>query len=37
VVLLGAAVVLVRRRPPAGDAEDLTEPEKARLAALTDN
>ena len=36
VVLLGAGIVLVRRRP-AADAEDLSEPEKARLAALTDN
>jgi cytochrome c-type biogenesis protein CcmH len=37
VVLLGAGILLVRRRPPAAEAEDLSEPEKARLAALTDN
>ncbi len=38
VILAGAGLVLVRRRRPATtDAEDLSEPEKARLAALTDN
>jgi cytochrome c-type biogenesis protein CcmH len=37
VVLLGAGIVLARRRPTTADAEDLSEPEKARLAALTDN
>jgi cytochrome c-type biogenesis protein CcmH len=37
VVLLGAGIVLLRRRPPASDPDDLSEPEKARLAALTDN
>jgi cytochrome c-type biogenesis protein CcmH len=37
VVLLGAGIVLARRRPATTDAEDLSEPEKARLAALTDN
>jgi cytochrome c-type biogenesis protein CcmH len=37
VVILGAGVVLLRRRPAATDADDLSEPEKARLAALTDN
>jgi cytochrome c-type biogenesis protein CcmH len=37
VVLLGAGIVLMRRRPPAADSDDLSEPEKARLAALTDN
>jgi cytochrome c-type biogenesis protein CcmH len=37
VVVLGAGVVLLRRRPAATDADDLSEPEKARLAALTDN
>jgi cytochrome c-type biogenesis protein CcmH/NrfF len=37
VVLLGAGIVFVRRRPPAVDAEDLSETEKARLRALTGN
>ncbi len=37
VILLGAAIVLVRRRPSSMDADELSEPEKARLAALTDN
>jgi cytochrome c-type biogenesis protein CcmH len=37
VVLVGAGIVLMRRRPPAADSDDLSEPEKARLAALTDN
>jgi len=37
VVLLGAGVVLLRRRPAPAETDDLTEPEKARLAALTDN
>lgn len=37
VVLAGAGVVIARRRPAAKDADDLTEPEKARLAALIDN
>jgi cytochrome c-type biogenesis protein CcmH len=37
VVVLGAAVVLVRRRPAAAEADGLSEPEKARLAALIDN
>ncbi|HZC17099.1 MAG TPA: cytochrome c-type biogenesis protein [Caulobacteraceae bacterium] len=37
VVVLGAGVVLVRRRPEALESDELSEPEKARLAALTDN
>jgi len=37
VVLLGAGVVFLRRRPAPTEADDLTEPEKARLAALTEN
>lgn len=37
VVVLGAGVVLVRRRPAAAEADALSEPEKARLATLIDN
>ena len=37
VVALGAGIVLLRRRPAPPEPDDLTEPEKARLAALTDN
>ena len=37
VVVLGAGVVLVRRRPAAAEADGLSEPEKARLATLIDN
>jgi cytochrome c-type biogenesis protein CcmH len=37
VVVLGAGIVLLRRRPTTAEGEDLSEPEKARLAALTDN
>jgi cytochrome c-type biogenesis protein CcmH len=37
VVLLGAGVVFLRRRPTRAETNELSEPEKARLAALTDN
>jgi cytochrome c-type biogenesis protein CcmH len=37
VVLVGAGVVVARRRPPAVEGEDLSESEKTRLAALMDN
>jgi cytochrome c-type biogenesis protein CcmH len=37
VVALGAGVVFLRRRPAPSEPDDLTESEKARLAALTDN
>jgi cytochrome c-type biogenesis protein CcmH len=37
VVIAGVGVVLVRRRPAAPENDELSEPEKARLAALTDN
>jgi cytochrome c-type biogenesis protein CcmH len=37
VVVVGAGVVLARRRPAAAETDELSEPEKARLAALTDN
>jgi cytochrome c-type biogenesis protein CcmH len=37
VVALGAGVVFLRRRSARSEPDDLTEPEKARLAALTDN
>jgi cytochrome c-type biogenesis protein CcmH len=37
VVALGAGVVFLRRRSTPSEPDDLTEPEKARLAALTDN
>jgi cytochrome c-type biogenesis protein CcmH len=37
VVILGAGVVFARRRPDPAEADELSEPEKARLAALIDN
>jgi cytochrome c-type biogenesis protein CcmH len=37
VVALGAGFVLLRRRPVSQEIDELSEPEKARLAALTDN
>ena len=37
VVALGAGVVFLGRRSRPSVSDDLTEPEKARLAALTDN
>ena len=37
VVVIGAGVVLVRRGPAPPESDELSEPEKARLATLTDN
>jgi cytochrome c-type biogenesis protein CcmH len=37
VVLAGAGVLFARGRPPIVDGEELSEPEKTRLATLMDN
>ncbi len=37
IVALGAGALFVRRRPAASEGAELSEPEKARLAALTEN